>query len=268
MLVMLLEWARCPRRPSEAKASQARKAKEVLHAIVHRALVGHTWAWSVPDLGKNLIISDGNLQAAALLSNTPLRRRQISKDNKLPVADAMMELTSIVNSGGDSDAVGVASDVVRALIGLITTIFEVYDNFDRVRDNHGCLPVLRLMSQRPRRVPLAKKLDLVAGVSQSPALTNPGQIVAAQALSARRRGEGDLIDPRSARRFVRDSMYQYFVCVRKAWEHTACCNIALDAGSISSEELLIQAIADTDANICAWVPPQVSEALKMAFSKK
>lgn len=64
------------------------------------------------------------------------------------------------------------------------------------------------------------------------------------------------INPRSAQRFCRDTMYQYFLKGREVCKIAAHASLALDGGRVSGDNLEVIAYYNGAADLAMWCPPQ------------
>lgn len=161
-----------------------------------------------------------------------------------------------------------AKELSSCLVEFIVIRFELVVDLIAAKTEFAELPTLRLQSKRPRRVAMGKKVQVVGMAAATPGVSNVTTFVAAERALCKRRLEPLPVDARSAARFVKSVMYQYWLSCRELFHNRRHVAISCDAARVAGDDLMSMAYISTEANCGCWGPPQVPKNwLKTQFSK-
>jgi hypothetical protein len=246
------------RSKSEASASKAEKCKQLLEILVGKFAGTGTFLLRPSCLSAPLPLAEGMVDFQGL-QGTPLSKTKL-KTKPMPLAEAMLALQVMHQPrGGLAEACrAMCLTILRSMVELIVFLAELTGSLGEADgQGHMSLPVLRLKTNRPRRIPMAKKQEIVKDAGSAETLRTPSQLVAAEAILNKRKGEAAPIRPSSANRFVQQSAYQYWLACRKAWDTASHVSLAADAGRVGDDDLLQNVYWSTELGVGCWGPPQV-----------
>lgn len=246
------------RSKSELAANKAKKCKELLQILVDIIAGTGNFLLRPSCLMGPLPLSDGRVDFKVLQGH-PLGRTRL-KTQPMQLTDAMLQLQLLhLSKGGLNESCrGMCLAILRCMVEFLAFRAELTCSFgDAGAQSHSSLPVLRLRTNKPRRIPMAKKQEMVKDAGASETLHTPSQLAAAEAILNMRRGEAAPVKPSSANRFVQQSVYQYWLAGRKAWDSASHLSLACDAGRVGDDDLLQNVHWSSELEVGCWGPPQV-----------
>lgn len=207
--------------------------------------------------GIEVRIVKGDLMVEALRETLrALRRCRAWQVETLPVPDALASLAGFLARGsGASENLRVEARGLLLAIG--ETLSLVLDVLDNIEDSHASLPVLRLKSNRARRISQTTKRDLRQVAKDTAGAHHAAQVVAVEkSLKRARKEKDDGPSESAARKFVKDGMFAYMHSSHKHWAHAGHVSVALDGVRVDNDDLVSYVFYDTKAKCGNWSPPQ------------
>ena len=246
------------RSKSEASASKAQRCKELLQILLDKSVGTGSFLMRPSCLSEPLPLAGGMVDFK-VLKGTPLSTTRL-KTKSMLLSEAMLTLEIMRQPKGclAETCRDMSLDILRSMVELIVCRAELTGCFgEAIGQGHLALPVLRLKTNKPRRIPMAKKQQIVSDAGASQTLHTPFQLVAAEAILNKRKGEAATIRPSSANRFVQQAVYQYWLAGRKAWAKASHLSVAADAGRVGDDDLLQNVHWSSELGVGCWGPPQV-----------
>lgn len=235
-------------------------ARQVLSTIYEAIVLDGSFVWATPG-GRRLAITDGSLDGDAMKEQSPqLKRKLGGLGQYIQIGDALVRLMCCWKTarGPAPSAALELEDYIQGLVYFGHDCAEAGLDREPWSRGHASLPVLRLATScRPRRVSMGKKVSMATEVASSAQLQKCSQLVAAEQVIARRDGRPDPVQPKSAARFVRDRMYQYWLATREMFAERTHITFCSDGGRVAGQELELVAIYDVRRHMGCWGPPQV-----------
>ncbi len=122
------------------------------------------------------------------------------------------------------------------------------------------LPQLRAGSNRCCRISHAVKQEIRSIAVASPNTQHAGQVVAIDSALKRKRGQAnDVCNATTAKRFVRDGMWQYTYSSQKSWKHSGHMSFCLDGVRVDDDDLVSAIVYNTRQLVGNWSPPNVPQ---------
>lgn len=254
LIALLLYWSGSSR---SRNAHGLASAKSLLE-VIGRALVGdESFTFEGCCSGLTFVIKGGMVCLRRVFAGTELARCAIGKVDQASVSDTLASLGASCNVRGcrEGSRQKLAKLAIKDLMSFLEHRLQFSWVFKDDRQIAANLPTLRLKSNRPRRIPFAKKFALVQCATNAKAVRRPTTLVAALN-EVRMDGEPKEVASKSAARFVVTTLYQYWLSGRKMWEPASCVSLALDGGRVSGEDLMQQVYYSTEMQCGNWAPPQ------------
>lgn len=242
----------------EEKRKSGVKAQMLLGIFIDKLLGQGSFRVLIPIADKELALSGGKVDASAFFAGTSCARMAFAKQSSMTLTSLLEALWELASAKKPDAKHALAKSMVRAILNMLVERCEALDV--GLVGNAYTLPVLHISgSDKPRRVPISKKLDLMQRVAGCSSIRTPGQLVAAEIALKQNSANSasSSVKPRSAQRFVRDTMYQYMLSSQKVWSHAVHVSLSCDAGRVSGDDMLQQVFYSTDLQTASWGPPQV-----------
>ena len=103
-----------------------------------------------------------------------------------------------------------------------------------------------------------KKLDYVQAAKTDAAVWNPSTLAAAQRWMAKRTGEPLEVHPAIAKKWHRDTMYSYWLGMRRMWSDCTHVSLVGDAGAVGKLTLWVCAVCSVEKHCGSWGPPTLA----------
>ena len=148
-------------------------------------------------------------------------------------------------------------ELFALLVDVVASAVEL-GRVSSITDNLACLGNLHLSSVRPRRISSARKRALVAVATDACGLNSVVGVCAVQErLAVASQGRKSNWAGQSARHFVRDVMYQYWLAGRQALHGARILCMVTDGGRVSGDELQTTVLWGAEKRLGVWCPPAV-----------
>jgi hypothetical protein len=260
MVPLLAAWA-CNAQMKKNTISETNAAallKVLLDAVLGR------WTFWIMTPGKTLIsIEDGKVNMHSLGALLPsLKRRANHMDQLVAVDEVLIHLVAMWKCSRARDRVGeaVIQDLIQGLSIGVKNLLECCDDLPCwLQSGHASLPVLHFSTSRPRRISISKKVALAVEVASSPVVKNKQQILAVENVIAVRDGLSPPMKAKSAARFSKATMFQYWIAGRSLFQDLGHVSLACDGGRVAGFELEIMGIYSQEKEVGMWCPPQVHQ---------
>eukprot|EP00971_Amphidinium_carterae_P352760 6492724-Amphidinium_carterae.1 len=259
---------------SPATISEAAKATELLSIIVHKLLGGKQFQIPLPSLSSSILCDDTSVSMSTVLADSALKRHKVaSLEGHLH--DVLIALWLAKKGSQGKEATEVAYALVKDIICFLHTVYELLMELPVGIAGALDLPTLSDLSvweiilqnaisllrfsgsNRPRRVPMVKKRAILDAVGATDSLCSATQLVAAEKMFANAKQMTPPSCPKNAVKWYSTFMFQYFLASQKMWHSGKHVSLALDAGRVSSDDLLQCCYYSVSKNIGCWGPPQV-----------
>ena len=126
------------------------------------------------------------------------------------------------------------------------------------------LPTLHLGTSRPRRISSARKRAMVEVAAATTGVSSVQQLMAsAAALGSSSTSQYSPPKAKSASKFSRDMLFNYWMVGRREMSGSAHIGISCDAGRIGGDDLLLSAVWSSSAVRGIWAPPQAIRSQEM-----
>lgn len=259
LVVLLADWS-AGWEEAKSKANREKHAKHMrLMSIIFDKLLAKKVCVKVDGCPGPLVLQHGKVNFTRALGNSSLSRTRFAKSEAMPLPEALSKLRRAVKLGTPtSESTNLCSKIFHALVDTLVCRFELDVPLHIGNQVHASLPVLRLNGgSRPRRISMGVKKGIVQITGECSALRTPSQLVSAEAALNKRKGLEEPVTPRAANRFVKQNMYQYWLCGRQVWSDSLHVSVATDAGRVGDDDLLQQVYYSVEKEVGCWGPPQV-----------
>lgn len=268
VLVLVSRWAAADSRKGSVQASR-QQAEKCLEIFVGRAIGDESFAHECD--GCNLIVEHGDLVTASVTEYFGSLRRCPSFSNveKIPLYTALISLAKYQQKSAKASArlLDESAQCFRLIANFLSALFEHFVS-NSPEDAWQSLPVLRCASGKARRIPLGFKLSVRSAAVEAKGVHSAAQIISVGREVKRAQGEDpqDLPSIRSAKRFVRDHMWQYMMAGKQVFAQASHLNIICDGCRVDSDELVSYLFYSTEKEVGMWGPPQALHCGKLASS--
>lgn len=259
-LFALLSWFAADRRVSNAAAKQeaSDRAALLLRIILSSFLDGRTFRLPVAE-DQTLEIVDGLVLVRVIVAAWPDLQRALSALGELaPMSELLVVLVAMVRrpSRHGQKSVSAASRAVVALVSALAVRFELCKAKHLTTQALVSLPVLRLRTERPRRISTARKRAMMKAVATTKGIRRPEAFLAAQEISAKASGSKKGLSSKSGAGFVKDERFNYFLASRELFHTASHVALVTDAGRVAGDDMLITVCVSPEAEKSCWAPPQ------------
>lgn len=262
VVVILAAWAAGWQRSDKAGDDISVAAACLLNRVVALCLGDGEYSYNTEDDEFTMHIVGSKLDYKTCQKQWPSVARLLGVADDLLVSEILVAIGQKLRmkSRLAESTVSAAKHLFNGLVGLCATRFELLVAREAVVDNLLSLPTLRLnVGGRPRGISTARKRALSCAVHSASGMKKIGDYAAAEAISAKARGDEPPVKPASARLFPQAILFQYFICSRRHWHGLRHVHIACDAGRVSNDDLLMSAMWSPETQIAVWSPPQATE---------
>lgn len=255
ILLLLVFWSVPPPQSyNDKKDTRCSSARRVLRVLLDFIFGAEKWNFEAH--GGSFTIAGGKVDAKAAMSNCK-SLHWFFEEGQIHLVDFLLELGRLGHRGSRLaiETKLEARAVMLALFGFASDIVEVYGK-DSFSDASSSLPVLRLRSSRARRFSSARKLDLARRTQDADGVRKMEQFVASQEALAKRGDASSTVSFKSAYRFVRDNVFQYYLSARQFWKSAQHVGIVADCGRISGHDLMVNMAFSSEGRRGSWGPKQ------------
>ena len=158
LLLVLLDWACVSKKVNDNAQQVGEKAAALLRIVVDAVIGKESFVFESVNSLRIIAIASGLIDCGDLLGDSCLSRCGVSKKPAVLFGELLLALGHLraKHSQLTDDRKDFANSLVRDLVLLATLRFELVYEFTDSADMHLDLPMLRLKSHRPRRIPVGK----------------------------------------------------------------------------------------------------------------